>query len=71
FSEELGDAFEFLMSLRLRHQFQQMQDGVEPDNFIDPDHLRPMEKTLLKETFKLILAVQEKTMKKYNSWMIK
>ncbi len=71
FSEELGDAFEFLMSLRLRHQFEQIQEGAEPDNFINPNHLRTMERTLLKETFKLILAAQEKALKKYNSWLIR
>ncbi len=71
FSEELEEAFEFLMSLRLKHQFRQMQDGIEPDNFINPNSLRPMERILLKEAFKLILTVQEKTVKKYNSWMVR
>jgi CBS domain-containing protein len=69
FSLELEEAFEFLMSLRLRHQFQQIQEGIEPDNFINPANLRNMEKVLLKEAFKLILSVQEKTIKKYNAWM--
>jgi CBS domain-containing protein len=71
FSDELELAFEFLMSLRLRHQFQLVQEGLEPDNFINPSGLRNMEKILLKEAFKLILSVQEKTMKKYNAWMIR
>lgn len=70
FSDELEQAFEFLMSLRLRHQFQQMQGGVEPDNFIDPHCLSNMEKRLLKETFKLILSVQETTIKKYTTWIV-
>ena len=59
------------MSLRLRHQFQQIQEGIEPDNFINPDKLRNMEKVLLKEAFKLILSVQEKKRKKYHAWMIR
>ncbi len=70
YSHELEQAFEFLMSLRLRHQFQQIQDGVEPDNFIDPQSLGTLEKRLLKETFKIILTVQEATIKKYSTLMV-
>ncbi len=70
FAEDLEQAFEFLMSLRLRHQFQQIQEGVEPDNYINPDGLKNMEKVLLREAFKLILAVQERTRKKYSDWMV-
>jgi CBS domain-containing protein len=70
FSDELEQAFEFLMSLRLRHQFQQIQGGVEPDNFINPHDLGTLEKRLLKEAFKLILSVQEATRKKYSTWMV-
>jgi len=69
FAEELEQAFEFLMSLRLRHQFQQIQEGVEPDNYINPNGLQNMEKVLLKEAFKLILSVQERIKKKYSEWM--
>lgn len=67
---ELEQAFEFLMSLRLRHQFQQLEKGIEPDNFIDPRELGAMEKRLLKEAFKLIIAVQEATRRKYSSWQV-
>lgn len=69
FSDDLEQAFEFLMSLRLRHQFQQIQGGVEPDNFVDPHGLSTIEKRLLKETFRLILSVQEATTRKYSAWM--
>jgi CBS domain-containing protein len=70
YSLELEQSFEFLMSLRLRHQFQQIQEGVEPDNFIDPESLGTLEKRLLKETFKIILTVQEATIKKYSTLMV-
>ena len=43
--------------------------GREPDNFIDPRALGVMERRLLKEAFKLILSVQEKTRKKYGALM--
>ncbi len=70
FSDELEQAFEFLMSLRLRHQFQQIQEGIEADNFINPQCLSNMEKRLMKEAFEIILSVQEATMKKYRTWMV-
>lgn len=68
-SSDLEQAFEFLMSLRLRHQFQQIEKGIEPDNFIDPRDLGAMERRMLKETFKLILSVQESTKRKYSEYL--
>jgi CBS domain-containing protein len=65
---ELEQAFEFLMSLRLRHQFRQMGEGTDPDNFINPHDLSVMEQRQLKEAFRLILFVQEATKQKYSAW---
>ena len=70
FSDELEQAFEFLMSLRLRHQYQQMQNGGEPDNYIDPHRLGTLERAMLKESFKLIIRVQEALAKKYGPWPV-
>ena len=67
FTGELELAFEFLMSLRLRHQYRQIQNGLEPDNHIDPQNLAELERSMLKSSFKLIAAVREKSMKKYGS----
>ncbi len=67
FSDDLAHAFEFLMSLRLRHQYRQVQEGKGPDNMIDPRGLSTMERTMLGESFKLITRVQNKIMKKYGS----
>ncbi len=58
------------MSLRLRHQYRQIQEGLEPDNLIAPSGLTKLDRTMLKETFKLISAVQDAVMKKYRSWMV-
>lgn len=52
---ELEQAFEFLMSLRLKHQYEQIQAEKEPDNFIDPNGLGSLDRTLLQEAFKLIM----------------
>jgi CBS domain-containing protein len=70
FAGELEQAFEFLLSLRLRHQFQQIREGEEPDNHLDPCCLGTMERTQLKVSFKLILAVQEAARKKYSQLIV-
>jgi CBS domain-containing protein len=67
FAGELELAFEFLMSLRLRHQYRQIQNGQEPDNAIDPLGLAGLERSMLKSSFKLIAAVQERTVKRYGA----
>jgi CBS domain-containing protein len=70
YCSDLERAFEFLMSVRLRHQYHLMQEGMEPDNFIDPDGLGTLDKTMLRAAFKLILSVQEATIKKYGALMV-
>ena len=70
FCNELEQAFEFLMSVRLRHQFRQMEAGVDPDNYVDPDELGILEKCQLKEAFQFVLSVQEAIRRKYRASMI-
>lgn len=57
-AEELSQAFEFLLGLRLRLQLQQLQRGEKPSNYIDPKALSSLDKTLLKEAFRVIGRVQ-------------
>ncbi len=70
FADDLTQAFEFLMSLRLRHQYEARQEGREPDNFIDPRRLGTLERTLLKESFRLAIGAQEVLGKKYASLQV-
>lgn len=65
FSEELEQAFEFLMSMRLNHQFRQMEEGLPPENFISPEGLAGLDRKMLKESFRVIIAVQAAMLKKY------
>ncbi len=66
FGEELKHAFEFLSLLRIRHQFNQIKQGEEPDNFIDPLELNNFERKVFKESCQLIRKMQEIINKKYN-----
>ena len=57
-SEELWatahDAYEMQMQLRLIHQLSQIEEGVLPDNYIDPGRLSDLEKKMLKESFEVV-----------------
>jgi len=55
---EARDAYEFQMQLRLVHQLRMMEEGQQPDNYIDPAELSDLEKQTLKEAFAVIGKIQ-------------
>jgi CBS domain-containing protein len=65
YGEELEQAFEFIMLLRIHHQYEQIEKGEEPDNFINPDNLSNLEKKILKESCQIISKIQDMIMKEY------
>lgn len=65
YADEFEEAFEFLMLLRLRHQYEQIEDGKEPDNFVGPDKLSNLERRKVKEAFKLISKMQDIITERY------
>ncbi|MDI6726777.1 MAG: putative nucleotidyltransferase substrate binding domain-containing protein, partial [Smithellaceae bacterium] len=65
YGEEFEQAFEFLMSLRIRHQLEQIEAGLEPDNYLNPESLSILEANTLKESFKLIALVQDFIVEEY------
>ncbi|MDZ4164893.1 MAG: DUF294 nucleotidyltransferase-like domain-containing protein [Smithellaceae bacterium] len=65
YAEEFEQAFEFLMSLRIRHQLEQIEAGLEPDNYLNPASLSMLDKNTLKESFKLIALVQDFIVEEY------
>jgi CBS domain-containing protein len=66
FGEELEHAFEFLSLLRIRHQFDQIEAGKAPDNFINPSRLNNVERRTFKGVCQLISRVQDAIAKQYN-----
>jgi CBS domain-containing protein len=54
----LEEAFELFSALRLEHQVQQLESGVEPDNHIDPGRLDPLTRRYLRDAFREVTAVQ-------------
>ncbi len=54
---EAREAFEFLLHSRLMHQLEQMEQGIPPDNRLDPGKLSSLEKRTLREAFGVTTAL--------------
>jgi len=67
YGEELEQAFEFLMSLRIHHQHAQVAAGREPDNFVDIEVLSALEKKTAREAFGLVAKLQGLVIERYRS----
>jgi CBS domain-containing protein len=70
YAEELEHAFDFLMLLRINRQFEQMKEGREPDNFINPNSLSNLEKKTMKDSFQLISRLQDLIIERYKPLII-
>ena len=55
---DLRDAFEFLMLLRLECQLRQTRSGEALNNYVKPESLTALQRSLLKETFQTIVRTQ-------------
>lgn len=64
---ELQQAFEFLTLLRLEHQLQQARAGKPLDNYIRPERLSHLQKSLLKESFRTIGRAQSLLEEKFRT----
>ena len=49
-----NDAYDLQMQQRLIHQLRQIEEGVLPDNHINPEQLSDLERRMLKEAFTVI-----------------
>jgi CBS domain-containing protein len=55
---EITDAFQHLMRLRLRHQLEQLERGVVPDNLVAPDALSHADALLFRDALQTVRKVQ-------------
>ena len=58
-AENLEDAMEFIASLRVNHQADQISRGEPADNYLPPKDLSELERKHLKDAFKVIQEMQE------------
>ena len=66
-AENLEDALEFIASLRIQHQAQQIRLGKAPDNYVPPGELSELEREHLKHAFKVIQSMQETMVKRFGA----
>ena len=57
-TQEITDAYRFLMRLRLVHQLEQLVAGAEPDNHVDPHGLSRSDALLLRDAQTTVERVQ-------------
>lgn len=57
-SDNLIDALEFIASLRISHQAEQINRGEKADNYLPPGELSELERQHLKTSFKVIQEMQ-------------
>ena len=65
--DELVHAFEFIMLLRIQHQLEQLKEGKDINNFINPNTLSNLEKRIAKETFQLVSKIQDLIIERYKA----
>ncbi|MBI5100392.1 MAG: cyclic nucleotide-binding/CBS domain-containing protein [Nitrospirae bacterium] len=68
--DELEQAFEFISLLRIHHQMGLIERGLPPDNFINPNRLSNMEKKSLRESFQLVLKIQDAIVELFRAGMV-
>ncbi|MCW8931386.1 MAG: DUF294 nucleotidyltransferase-like domain-containing protein [Gammaproteobacteria bacterium] len=57
-ADDLIDSLEFISDLRMKHQADQINIGVEVDNYMAPVEISKLERSHLKDTFKVIQTLQ-------------
>jgi len=66
-AENLEDALEFIASLRIQHQADQIRNGQAPDNYVPPTDLSELEREQLKHAFRVIQTMQESIAKRFGA----
>lgn len=57
-ARDLRDALEFISMVRIRHQAYDVENEIEPDNNIEPEHLSDFERRNLKDAFQILSNAQ-------------
>ena len=53
FAEEIIEAYNFLLEIRLRERLYKINIGQKPDNYINPSRLSKLERDLLRDVLKI------------------
>lgn len=66
-AENLEDALEFIASMRIQHQADQIRNKRPTNNYVPPDDLSELEREHLKHAFKVIQTMQESMIKRFGA----
>jgi CBS domain-containing protein len=69
-ADGIQHALEFIMLLRIQHQYDQIKAGKGPDNFINPQNLSNLEKKTIREAFHLISKMQGMIFERYKAFIV-
>ncbi|PID42640.1 MAG: cyclic nucleotide-binding protein [Proteobacteria bacterium] len=64
---DIRDAMELISMVRIRHQAKDIEDGITPDNNIEPEHLSSFERRHLKDAFQVLSQAQNFLKYRYHS----
>jgi CBS domain-containing protein len=67
---DLRDAFEFIGTVRLQHQVDQIRRGETPDNYVSPNVLSDFDRRHLKDAFKIASRMQSAMEQRYQTGFI-
>ncbi|HEX8927173.1 MAG TPA: DUF294 nucleotidyltransferase-like domain-containing protein, partial [Terriglobales bacterium] len=65
--QDLQESFEFLTLLRIEMQLQSLRSGQKPSNYVRPEHLNHLQRSLLKESFRTIARTQSAIIDRFES----
>jgi CBS domain-containing protein len=63
---ELAQTFEFMLTLRIRRQWEQFQTGQPVSNYLNPAHLSALDRRMLRQGFKVIAHAQANLKEAYH-----
>jgi CBS domain-containing protein len=59
-AKTLAEAFRLMAALRMEHQVRQLEEGREPNDYVDPKALDPLTRRHLREAFRLVASIQKR-----------
>lgn len=69
-AQEITDAYQHLMRLRLVHQLACLDAGAPPDNHVDPSRLSRADALLLREALRTVTRVQGELRERYRTGLL-
>lgn len=67
----LEDAYEFIATMRIQHQARQLRAGRKADNFLATTEISALERSHLKDAFRVIATLQDALEQRYQSGRVR